>query len=197
MRHDDIIAIALALAGIVFGPSMMAAPLAFPAAPQWLHRTLFFAGVGLCFILLAVALAVALQPEPRAQEAPPPALAVAPRQEPTPHRLKLRTKIGSKHRRAAEADLPPPPGQSAGIESVKRAIGVADPAADMRDIEYLKELRQKWILDHDGISSDMLAGLEWPPESWLNEQLRVANQPFRVSVSGSEIKLLPPIDNRH
>lgn len=48
----------------------------------------------------------------------------------------------------------------------------------------LNQLRSLWIASNDNISPAMMAGLEWPPEAWLNEQLAKYQQDWRVSVSG-------------
>jgi hypothetical protein len=59
-------------------------------------------------------------------------------------------------------------------------------------MELLAELRNLWIASHDGISSEMLAGLEWPPEQWLNDQLFKYRQPWRVKVSGPRVEAYDP-----
>jgi hypothetical protein len=46
---------------------------------------------------------------------------------------------------------------------------------------FLLKLTQLYISSHDGISSEMIAGLELPPESWLNEKLRQYHKNWRIS----------------
>ena len=52
----------------------------------------------------------------------------------------------------------------------------------------LEKLRNLWIASNDGISSEMLAGLEWPPKEWLNQKLGEMGESGRVSrTSGDRI----------
>ena len=48
-------------------------------------------------------------------------------------------------------------------------------------IRWLNSTRL-YVVSHDNISSEMMAGLELPPEAWLNEQLEKQGTSWRVRV---------------
>ena len=56
----------------------------------------------------------------------------------------------------------------------------------------LNQLRQLWISSHDGITPEMLAGFEWPPEEWMNRELEKLNEDFRVRVAGDKVTFVTP-----
>jgi hypothetical protein len=53
----------------------------------------------------------------------------------------------------------------------------------LRRTQLLSTLRNYYILSHDGITSEMMAGLEWPPEDWINQQLDRYRENWRVHIS--------------
>jgi hypothetical protein len=46
--------------------------------------------------------------------------------------------------------------------------------------EFIGQLTILYMRDHDGISSEMVAGLELPPEAWLNKQLEKRGKSWRI-----------------
>jgi len=56
------------------------------------------------------------------------------------------------------------------------------PANQQQDA-ILQALRNEYILSHDGITSAMMAGLQWPDENWLNVRLKQLHQTWSVRVS--------------
>lgn len=58
----------------------------------------------------------------------------------------------------------------------------------------LDQLRVLWINSHDGISPEMLAGLEWPPEDWLNANLMKQGERWRARVRGPNVEAYLPED---
>jgi hypothetical protein len=65
----------------------------------------------------------------------------------------------------------------ASVDDLKAKIATAE-ARSRRD--FLGALTRNYILSHDGISSEMMAGLELPPQDWLNDQLEKYGKPWRV-----------------
>lgn len=54
---------------------------------------------------------------------------------------------------------------------------------------YIGQLTNLYIYSHDGISSEMLAGMQLPPEDWLNEQLAKNGKAWRVrNVQGTNVE---------
>jgi hypothetical protein len=47
----------------------------------------------------------------------------------------------------------------------------------------LAQLRQYYILSHDNITPRMAAGMEWPPQDWLNGELENRGEKWRVRVN--------------
>jgi hypothetical protein len=65
-------------------------------------------------------------------------------------------------------------------------------------VAYVNALTRTYIQGHDGISSEMMGGLELPPEIWLNRELAKAGETWRVrNIRGPrfEIYELPPSGN--
>lgn len=56
----------------------------------------------------------------------------------------------------------------------------------------LNQLRALWINSHDGISPEMMSGLEWPPENWLNEKLKTYGKEWRVRIHGANYETYFP-----
>lgn len=46
--------------------------------------------------------------------------------------------------------------------------------------QIVTQLRDLYILSHDNITPQMMAGLELPPVEWLNEQLAKYKKPWRI-----------------
>ncbi len=65
------------------------------------------------------------------------------------------------------------------------------PVQDQR-ITFMQTLTKLYILSHNHISPEMIAGLEWPPEVWLNDQLEKRALNWRVHVSGQRIEFYSP-----
>lgn len=63
--------------------------------------------------------------------------------------------------------------------------GAEPETEDERRALILFQLRNLWIASNDNISSEMMAGLEWPPEIWLNEKLAFYRQAWRVRTNGA------------
>lgn len=52
----------------------------------------------------------------------------------------------------------------------------------------LQQLASLYILDHDGITPAMMAGLEYPSVDWLNQQLQQRGEHWRISaISGTTV----------
>lgn len=62
--------------------------------------------------------------------------------------------------------------------AAKPTMTVQGPAADQ--IAFVRQLTNLYIASHDGITPEMVAGLELPPEAWLNEQLEKQGKSWRV-----------------
>jgi hypothetical protein len=58
-------------------------------------------------------------------------------------------------------------------------------AETRRRRQVLVALRNEFILSHDGISSAMLAGLEWPPSEWVNKRLNELGEKWQVKVGSN------------
>jgi len=54
-------------------------------------------------------------------------------------------------------------------------------------------LRNKYILSHDPIDSDILAGLKMPPEEWMNEQLRQMKESWTFKNASVPIQIVQQI----
>lgn len=61
-------------------------------------------------------------------------------------------------------------------------------AEDQRRSNLLQGLRNQFIASHDGISSEMMAGMAWPPDDWMNEQLEKLGETFRVTADGPTLR---------
>jgi|GEM_PF-6923130 thiol:disulfide interchange protein len=48
-----------------------------------------------------------------------------------------------------------------------------------RRYRILKALRQEYILSHDNISPQMMAGIEMPPKEWINKRLQELGESWR------------------
>ncbi|HEX6699391.1 MAG TPA: hypothetical protein VF101_01535 [Gaiellaceae bacterium] len=48
----------------------------------------------------------------------------------------------------------------------------------VRRLGVLNHLRHYYITSHDGISSEMMSGLAWPPLDWLDAQLARFGEPW-------------------
>lgn len=81
-----------------------------------------------------------------------------------------------------------PSGPSADVSVTGNAIAPSSPPKDRRLVQ-LSQLRQLYILSHDGISPELMAGLAWPPENWLNDELKKQSADFRVHVEGNKISI--------
>jgi hypothetical protein len=68
-------------------------------------------------------------------------------------------------------------GGYASVDDLKARVAEAD-ARSRR--QFLELLTRNFILSHDGIPSQMLAGLQLPPQDWLNEQLEIYGKRWRV-----------------
>lgn len=55
---------------------------------------------------------------------------------------------------------------------------------------FLRQLTQLYISGHDNISSEMLSGLELPPDDWLNKELQKYGKSWRVK-NGHIVERLP------
>jgi hypothetical protein len=66
-----------------------------------------------------------------------------------------------------------------------------EPESTRRNV-LLQNLRQEYILSHDGLSPALLAGTEPVPADWMNKRLEQMGQSWRVRVNGSEYQILPP-----
>jgi hypothetical protein len=51
------------------------------------------------------------------------------------------------------------------------------------------QLRSYYILSHSGISPELAAGLAWPPEAWLNEELKNRGERWHVQISGGNYEI--------
>jgi hypothetical protein len=61
-----------------------------------------------------------------------------------------------------------------------------------RAVAVVDQLRQEYILSHDGISAAMLAGTERLPEDWVNARLKALNMPWtRWHDSGTSLTPAP------
>jgi len=59
-----------------------------------------------------------------------------------------------------------------------------------RRAELLRKITSKYMLDHDGISSAMMAGLELAPANYLNDSLKKLGEKWRVhSVEGPNAEI--------
>jgi hypothetical protein len=67
------------------------------------------------------------------------------------------------------------------------------PQEESRRTGVILALRNEYILSHDGISSKMLAGLEFPPADWMNERLTALGETWRVK-TGMNSKYLQVYD---
>ncbi|MER8775785.1 hypothetical protein [Mesorhizobium sp. M0977] len=62
----------------------------------------------------------------------------------------------------------------------------AVPAEPSRDnlvsqrVAFMQDLTRLYMLSHDGISTEMMAGFALPPVGWLNEQLESQGKAWRV-----------------
>jgi hypothetical protein len=58
----------------------------------------------------------------------------------------------------------------------------------------LQALRNEYILSHDGISTALLAGLEWPPSEWINRRLKELGEKWRVKTT-SDVQRVDIVSN--
>jgi len=55
---------------------------------------------------------------------------------------------------------------------------------------FLSQLTHLYIMSHDGISSEMMSGLQLPPEDWLNEKLQLYKKAWRMK-NGRIVAITP------
>jgi hypothetical protein len=77
-------------------------------------------------------------------------------------------------------DVTPLPGGGYFIQGGAGGQGGAPHPEAARRAQIMEKLRHKYTLDHDNISSAILAGLEDPPREWTNEQLANLGEDWRV-----------------
>lgn len=90
---------------------------------------------------------------------------------------------------ASEPPAPPPTVPAQHVQKPKPPTGKQEsppaPRTDNQETsaerhEFLARLTKLYILSHDNISSEMMAGFELPPDGWLNEQLIKNGKTWRV-----------------
>jgi len=67
------------------------------------------------------------------------------------------------------------------LQALLGAIMPGQEAAEReRRANVVRQLVERYVLGHDGISTDMRTGLELPPEKWLNAELEHRGHSWRV-----------------
>lgn len=61
---------------------------------------------------------------------------------------------------------------------------------DRRD-GIIRAVRQEYFATHDGISPQIMAGTDWPPDEWMNEALARAGEVFTFEGRGVEYVTMP------
>jgi|SRR4051794_26731681 len=74
---------------------------------------------------------------------------------------------------------PVPKPKNPGVLDPELTVSLA-PQEQKRRTGVILALRNEYILSHDGISSAMLAGLEFPPPEWINGRLTELGENWRV-----------------
>lgn len=79
-----------------------------------------------------------------------------------------------------------------GFESAEQLAAEVLNNEQRRRHALLLQLRTLYIASHDGISSELMSGLAWPPEDWLNEKLEEYGETWRVHASGKDYTVILP-----
>ena len=64
-------------------------------------------------------------------------------------------------------------------EKKQEAVAAITKAEQTRRHQILMQLRQLYILSHDGISSEMMAGVAPIPKEWVEQQLQQRGETWR------------------
>jgi hypothetical protein len=86
-------------------------------------------------------------------------------------------------------------GQQGGITGGTVIINPPEPRQDER-IATLQSLTNLYMLSHDGITPEMAAGLEFPPEEWVNSQLDKRHEAWRVHIDGQKVNFYDSEDRK-
>ncbi|MEG3181825.1 hypothetical protein [Sphingomonas sp. LT1P40] len=90
----------------------------------------------------------------------------------------LERKLGELHE---AAESPPPTVETHGAET-----------EDYRVV--IRQLTQRYVFNHDGISPGILAGAELPPREWMNIELKQMGKDWRIGdVQGASAEIVPLI----
>jgi hypothetical protein len=101
---------------------------------------------------------------------------------------------------APEAPAPPPTVPAQQVQKLKPPTGKQESPPALRTDnqetpaerqEFLGRLTKLYILSHDNISSEMMAGFVLPPDDWLNEELTKFGKTWRMK-NGQIINTLQP-----
>lgn len=79
---------------------------------------------------------------------------------------------------------------SAETDSAAKKLQISDEANKIeaqRREGVVGQLRTVYVLSHDGISSELMAGLAWPPADWMNEQLANLGERFTFQSDGPRV----------
>ncbi|TGN82059.1 hypothetical protein EOW77_0026775 [Bradyrhizobium yuanmingense] len=90
--------------------------------------------------------------------------------------------------------------QGTSLKAIARTLGIEGDASpsmiaqrakdeeERRRNSLLSNLRQLYILSHDGLSSELLAGLAWPPDEWTNTELAKRGEPYQIRTRSAKIE---------
>jgi len=180
----------------------------FPALPKWLASAGIAFGVGLIIVAIIpntrplaatigvaglVALAVAFELQLAWQPPKPVAPALTPAKSAPPTEPQVQT----------EYKMPPKVAEARSLASLSMKVtrvvrndANAEPGPGRKEsegtrrAELLRKITSKYMLDHDGISSAMMAGLELAPANYLNDSLKKLGEKWRVhSVEGPNAEI--------
>jgi len=74
----------------------------------------------------------------------------------------------------------------------ERGVTTSKETEQQRRAAILNALRNEYIMSHDSISAQMLAGLEMPPAEWLNLRLKQLGEKWTVQDVNRGLSVLPP-----
>lgn len=61
----------------------------------------------------------------------------------------------------------------------------------VRRSTVVAQLRNYYMLSHDGLSTELVAGMAWPPDEWMNQQLGQLGETWTVHATGGKIEVTP------
>lgn len=168
----------------------------FPTVPKWLASSGLAIGLGLllwaimplvrtgpALLSIAALVAIAIAVEWQMLQSPlgtkpPPELSKAP----------FEPLITNESHVAASAATAPAASLSMKVIRTPAPLPVPNvtPTSDKsaRRRELLNKITQLYIASNDGISSEMMAGLEFPPAEYLNAELEKLGESWRIKATG-------------